>query len=207
MLLWNRAIWRILATDSQHVYGFHTTMAVQIVEMIQKNPSCKHESQKPCYCRIWDERWKYHLIWYSCLINLVAIMKNWASQSIHRGTKSLTSMILVFGQSKALAGDVRQSDDFSTTLNSWLYRISLNKCAGRIGRKRTFIIVWFRWNSLHGLLNTSSLNGEKIIQIGLLVSEIWPVKVKSQGRVYSSRRLYNMHSAGYWFCTTCLTLR
>ncbi len=41
-------------------------------------------------------------------------------------------------------------------------------------------------------MNTLAIRAENLIQIGSLVSEIWPGKVKSRGggRVYSSRRVY-----------------
>ncbi len=75
--------------------------------------------------------------------------------------------------------------------NKFHYRISTNKRARRGGRKRTFILVWYWWKSRYGLLNTLTLSGKNMIQIGLVVPEIWSVKVKSWGHVYSSRRVYS----------------
>ncbi len=45
------------------------------------------------------------------------------------------------------------------------------------------------FNETHSveILDTSTLSGRKIIQIGWVVSEILPVKIKSWGRVYPSR--------------------
>ncbi len=42
-----------------------------------------------------------------------------------------------------------------------------------------------------------------MIQIGLIISEIWPVNVKSRGPVYSSRRVY---SAKYGIAGYILTI-
>ena len=72
----------------------------------------------------------------------------------------------------------------------WLiYRISPNKRAGRRGRKRTLNLVSFQWNSQGGLLNSLPLSANNLIRIGSVVSEIWPVKVKSRGRVDSSKHV------------------
>ena len=70
-----------------------------------------------------------------------------------------------------------------------IYCISLNKCTGCGGRKRTPNFVGFQWNSLGGLLNTSTW-----------VLKIWfrSVKqflrygksVKSRRRIYSGRYTY-----------------
>ena len=38
--------------------------------------------------------------------------------------------------------------------------------------------------------STLTLSGENMIQFGLIVPEIWPVKVKSRGHVYSSRHVH-----------------
>ena len=70
------------------------------------------------------------------------------------------------------------------------YRISLNKRAGRGGRKQTPTLVWLQWKWQAQPLNTLALSGEILIEIGFVVVEIWPVKVKSRGRVYSSRHIY-----------------
>ena len=43
---------------------------------------------------------------------------------------------------------------------------------------------------------------KNMIQIGLVVPEMWPVKVKSRGRVYSSKRIYSakygIYTEGEW---------
>ena len=57
-------------------------------------------------------------------------------------------------------------------------RISRNKCAGCGGR--------FQWNLLCEVMNTLII-AENLIQIGLVVSEICPGKVKSRG----GGRLFN----------------
>ena len=69
------------------------------------------------------------------------------------------------------------------------YCISLNKRAGCGGRKWTLALVWFQWTSQFGLLHTSTLSAENMIRIGWEVSETLPVKVKSWGHVYLSRRI------------------
>ena len=75
--------------------------------------------------------------------------------------------------------------------------ISLNKRAGYGGIKWTSILVWLHWNYLGGLQNTWTLSAKNLNEIGLIVFEIWPGKVKSRGRDYSSRRIY---SAKYGIC-------
>ena len=39
-------------------------------------------------------------------------------------------------------------------------------------------------------MDTLPLSAENLIEIGSVVTEIWQDKVKSRGRVYSSRRVY-----------------
>ena len=68
------------------------------------------------------------------------------------------------------------------------YLISPNERTGRRGRKLT--LVWFQWNLPGGLLHSLTLITEKMIQINQVVSQIWPVNVKSQGANYSSRHVY-----------------
>ncbi len=70
------------------------------------------------------------------------------------------------------------------------YRISLNKCAGRGGRKRALILVRFQWNLLCELMNTLSSSAEnrfRSVQWFLR----WPGRFKSRGRVYSGWCLYS----------------
>ena len=61
-----------------------------------------------------------------------------------------------------------------------VYRISPNKRAGRGGRKHVLIHV-----------NIITISAENFIQIGSVVSEIRPGKLKSRGRVYLGRRIYS----------------
>ncbi len=77
-----------------------------------------------------------------------------------------------------------------TVISHTGYRISPNNRTGHRGRKRSLNLVWFQRNSHGGLVNTSTLGAENMIQIGSVVSEIWQVKVKCQGHVYSGRRVY-----------------
>ena len=72
------------------------------------------------------------------------------------------------------------------------YRIVLNKRSGRGGMKRTQGLVRSQWNWLPKPLNALGICPENLIEIGQVVPEIWLVKVKSQGRVYSSRHVYSI---------------
>ena len=49
------------------------------------------------------------------------------------------------------------------------------------------------------LLNTLTLIDKNMIQSCSEVSEMWPVELKSQGRVYSSRRIYSAEHGSTWW--------
>ena len=77
-----------------------------------------------------------------------------------------------------------------------IYCISQNRCAGCRDRKQTLILVWFQWNWQPELLLTLALSAKNLIEVGWVVVEICPVKVKSWGHIYSAK--YSMcvqHSA------------
>ena len=69
------------------------------------------------------------------------------------------------------------------TVSTWyfivincIYCISLNKRAGRRGRKWALNHIRFQCN-----WDTSTRSAENLIQIGWVVFEIWPGKIKSRG--------------------------
>ena len=70
------------------------------------------------------------------------------------------------------------------------YRIVLNKCAGRRGRKRSLNLVQFQWNLEYKLLNTLAIYADNLIEISSAVAEIQPYNIKSRGCVYLSRRVH-----------------
>ena len=71
------------------------------------------------------------------------------------------------------------------------YCISPNKRVGHGGRKRTLILVWFRWNSWCDLLHTLPTRPENVNKIGYVSAEIWPAKVKSEGaHLFRQARLF-----------------
>ena len=58
-------------------------------------------------------------------------------------------------------------------------------------------------------MNTSTFGAENLIKIGLLVSEIWPAKVKSQGaRLFRQAHLFGKiwysFPVGSWGCLLIL---
>ena len=67
------------------------------------------------------------------------------------------------------------------------YHISPNTCAKRGRRKQTLILQQSE------LLNTTTLSAESLIEIGSVVSEIWPGQVKSGGggRVHLGWHIYS----------------
>ncbi len=70
------------------------------------------------------------------------------------------------------------------------YRIVLNKCAGRRGRKRSLNLVQFQWNLEYKLLNTLAIYADNLIEISSAVAEIQPYNIKSRGCVYLNRRVH-----------------
>ena len=81
------------------------------------------------------------------------------------------------------------------------YRISPNKRGGRRGRKQALLLFRFQWNLLGEPRNISTISAENLIQIGSVVSEMWPGKFTSWGCIYLSRRVYlAKYGTHIWLC-------